>query len=79
MWDSRVVENLEEAAGHYSVSCRFKNVGDNFEWAFIGVMVLMWTGSVDCCGRNCQVFIVGGMCLGVYQGISMLFVSQRSN
>ena len=23
--------------GHYSVSCRFKNVGDNFEWAFIGV------------------------------------------
>ena len=37
MWDSRVVENLEEAVGHYLVSCRFKNVGDNFEWAFSGV------------------------------------------
>ena len=37
MWDSRVVENLEEAVGHYSVSCRFKNVGDNFEWAFTSV------------------------------------------
>ena len=37
MWDSGVVENLEEAMGHHSVSCRFKNVGDNFEWAFTGV------------------------------------------
>ena len=37
MWDSGVVENLEEAVGHYSVSCRFKNVGDNFEWAFTSV------------------------------------------
>ena len=27
---SRVVEKLKEAVGHYSVSCRFKNVGDNF-------------------------------------------------
>ena len=31
MWDSRVVEKLEEAVGHYSVSCKFKNVGYNFE------------------------------------------------
>ena len=37
LWDSRVVENLEEAVGHYSVSCKFKNVGDNFEWAFTSV------------------------------------------
>ena len=37
MWDSRVVEKVEEAVGHFSVSCKFKNVGDQFEWAFIGV------------------------------------------
>ena len=28
---------LEEAVGDFLVSCRFRNVGDNFEWAFIGV------------------------------------------
>ena len=37
MWDSRVVEKVEEAVGHFSVSCEFKNVGDYFEWAFTGV------------------------------------------
>ena len=37
MWDRRVVENVEEAVGHFSVSCKFKNVGDHFEWAFTGV------------------------------------------
>ena len=36
MWDRRVVEEVEEVVGHFSVSCRFKNVGDQFEWAFIG-------------------------------------------
>jgi len=28
------VEKVEEVVGHFSVSCRFKNVGDQFEWAF---------------------------------------------
>ena len=37
MWDRRVVEKLEEAVGDFSVSCRFRNVGDNFEGAFSGV------------------------------------------
>ena len=37
MWDSRVVEKVEEAVGHFSVSCKFKNIDDQFEWAFIGV------------------------------------------
>ena len=31
MWDRRVVEKVEEAVGHFSVSCKFKNVGDQFE------------------------------------------------
>ena len=37
VWDRRVVEKLEEAVGDFLVSCRFRNVGDNFEWAFTGV------------------------------------------
>ena len=28
MWDRRVVEIVEEVVGHFSVSCRFKNVVD---------------------------------------------------
>ena len=37
MWDRRVVEKVEEAIGQYSVSCKFQNVEDQFEWAFSGV------------------------------------------
>lgn len=37
MRDCRLIEIQEEAVGQYSVSCRFKNVGDQFEWAFMGV------------------------------------------
>ena len=37
MWDQRVVEKIEEAMGHFSVSCRFKNVSDQFEWAFTSI------------------------------------------
>ena len=28
MWDQRLVEKVEEAVGQFSVSCKFKNVGD---------------------------------------------------
>ena len=37
MWDRRVVEKVEELVGHFTVSCKFKNVGDQFEWAFTSV------------------------------------------
>ena len=37
MWDIRVVEKIVEAVGHFSISCRFKNVSDQFEWAFTGI------------------------------------------
>lgn len=37
MWDLRVVEKVEEVVGQYSVSCRFKNVGDQLEWALTNV------------------------------------------
>ena len=31
------MEKVEEAVGHFPILCKFKNVGDQFEWAFIGV------------------------------------------
>ena len=37
MWDNRVVDKVKEAVGHFSVSCRFKNVVDHFVLAFTGV------------------------------------------
>jgi hypothetical protein len=37
MWDRRVVEKIDEAVGDFSVSCRFRGVIDQFEWAFSGV------------------------------------------
>ena len=37
MWDTRVVNKMEEAVGRFSVSCKFTSVLDQFIWAFTGV------------------------------------------
>ena len=37
MWDTWVVNKVEEAVGRFSVSCRFTSVSDQFFWAFTGV------------------------------------------
>jgi hypothetical protein len=37
MWDRRVVEKVDEAVGHFSLSCKFRCVADQYEWAFSGV------------------------------------------
>ena len=37
MWDKRVVEKMEEAVGQFSISCGFKNVKNQLEWAFTSV------------------------------------------
>ena len=37
MWDTQVVNKMEEAVGRFSVSCKFTNVSDQFVWAFTGV------------------------------------------
>ena len=37
MWDSRVVEKVEEAVGIYSISCKFRNVTDQAVWIFSSV------------------------------------------
>ena len=34
MWDRRVVEKIDEAVGLFSVSCKFRSIGDQHEWAF---------------------------------------------
>lgn len=36
MWDRKVVEKLS-VWGLFLVTCSFRNVDDNFEWAFTGV------------------------------------------
>ena len=37
MWDNRVMEKVDEAIGHYSLSCKFRNRVDHHEWVFSGV------------------------------------------
>ena len=37
MWDTRVVNKMEEAMGRFSVSCKFTSVEYQFIWAFTGV------------------------------------------
>ena len=37
MLDRMVVDKMEEVIGRLSVSYKFKNAGDKFEWAFTGV------------------------------------------
>lgn len=37
MWDKRVVEKIEDFLGDYVVACLFKNVMDDYQWAFVGV------------------------------------------
>ena len=37
MWDTKVVEKVEEAVGLFSVSCKFKEIHSGFEWGFSGV------------------------------------------
>ena len=50
MWDTRVVEKLEDVVGNFSVSCKFQCVLTRHEWVFTGVYgpqtnrdrLLMW-------------------------------------
>ena len=37
MWDTRVMEKIEDAVGVFSVSCKFRSVITHQEWAFSGV------------------------------------------
>jgi exonuclease III len=37
MWDRRVVTKIEVCVGEFVTTCYFKNVEDEFVWAFAGV------------------------------------------
>ena len=37
MWDTRVVNKMEEAVGRFSVSCKFTSVSGQFVWVFTSV------------------------------------------
>jgi hypothetical protein len=37
MWDKRMAEVQDCVKGQFSISCRFKKVQEQFEWAFSGV------------------------------------------
>ena len=37
MWDTRVVEKIDDAVENYSVSCKFRSVINQTEWVFSGV------------------------------------------
>jgi len=40
MWDRRVAEKMEGFIGQYTVACYFKNVEENFLWAFASIYEL---------------------------------------
>jgi hypothetical protein len=41
MWDRTVVKKIVECVGVCIVACSFRNVYDNFVWAFAGNTVLI--------------------------------------
>ena len=49
MWDTQVVNKMEEAVGRFSVSCKFTSVSNQFVWVF---MVLIYIETGDFYGRN---------------------------
>ena len=70
-WDTRKLELVETEIGHFSVTCKFKNVEDGFLWAFIGVYgpvkrskrELFWEelGALKDCGRDPGALVVTSM------------------
>ena len=61
-WDTRKLEVVEAEVGHFSVTCRFKNVEDGFLWAFTGVY-----GPVKRCKRELFLEELGAV-KGLWEG-----------
>ena len=51
-WDTRKLDLVEAEVGHFSVTCRFKNVEDGFLWASQGSMVQLRGVKGNCFGKN---------------------------
>ena len=71
MWDNRVVEKLEEAVGHFSVSCKFKNWWTSLFGLLPKFMDPIVIEIEVPFGRSYLAFVAGGMCLGVWEVILM--------
>ena len=50
MWDTRVVNKVEEAVGRFLVSCKFTSVCDQFVWPLRVYMVLILRETEDFMG-----------------------------
>ena len=51
MWDTQVVNKMEEAIGRFSVSCKFTSVSDQFRHLLV-FMVLIYNKTGGFYGRN---------------------------
>jgi hypothetical protein len=77
--DKRVVEKIEAYVGEYVVACSFRNIADDFTWAFVGVwsMVQISTVVEGLFGRSWLDFLIVGICLSGSRATSMSPVSLR--
>jgi hypothetical protein len=37
MWDRRAVTKMEECVGRFSITCSFRSICNDVQWAFVGV------------------------------------------
>jgi len=68
LWDKRVVEKIEVCVREYVVSCSFRNVADDFTWAFAGVYAPILIVVEGLFGRHWLAFFVGRICLCALSG-----------
>jgi hypothetical protein len=69
MWDTRVVEKVDEYVGEYTLAVSFKNVADNFTWAFAVVygpnsgcdQRLLWDKLAGICSWWNLLWCIGGI------------------
>jgi hypothetical protein len=68
MWDTRVVEKVDECVGEVTLAVSFKNIADNFAWAFAGVyspnsgcdQIRLWDELVGICSWWDPPWCIGG-------------------
>jgi hypothetical protein len=65
LWDRRVVMKVEAYTGEFVVAVSFRNVDDDFAWAFEGVYGPNLDVEGDLFGRSWLASLVCGTCLGV--------------
>jgi hypothetical protein len=71
MWDKKVVEKVDECVGDYTLAVSFRNIVDQFVWAFAGVYDPNSGSDRDFFGMSWLALSVGGTCCGAYGVISM--------